>query len=277
MAEEPEITSLYNGSVELRFTRAAHGYEVRGFLGRERPFGADQWRPWQSVPSVTQILAVAAKPALIFWAASCAADYVGENLKPGIALDEVQISALVEAARGAHGRFSRKAKTIGGVAHEAIAQHLRRETVAVPVNEQAKRCFEAAVGWAKKHGFEPQLVEARLYSLKYGYAGTMDDSGVGDVDHRLSVVDFKSTKPDKTYNGFYPEYQFQLAAYVQAFAEGYGLVPGDIDRYIVRLGKDDGEFAVKKLRRADFKKDLKGFLGLKAAFERLEQMKPKVS
>ena len=29
MAEEPEITSLYNGSVELRFTRAAHGYEVR--------------------------------------------------------------------------------------------------------------------------------------------------------------------------------------------------------------------------------------------------------
>lgn len=277
MAEEPEITSLYNGSVELRFTRAAHGYEVRGFLGRERPFGADQWRPWRSVPSVTQILAVAAKPALIFWAANCAADYVGENLKPGVALDEVQISELVESARTAHARGSKKGKTVGGVAHDAIAEYLSMKALNIPTNPEAARCVIAAMDWTKEHKFEPDAVEHRLYSFKYGYAGTMDAGGAGPVDGRLSIVDFKTTKPDKTYNGFYPEYQFQLAAYVQAFAEGYGLVPGDIDRYIVRLGKDDGEFAVKKLRRADFKKDLKGFLGLKAAFERLEQMKPKVS
>jgi hypothetical protein len=73
------------------------------------------------------------------------------------------------------------------------------------------------------------------------------------VDGKLSVLDWKSSK------GCYPEFHLQTAAYVLAWEEEHGVLANEHARqvkfrYLVRLGKEDGEFEVTKIPRYDYKK-----------------------
>ena len=59
--------------------------------------------------------------------------------------------------------------------------------------------------------FDPEFIERQVWSGTHRYAGTVDALAV--IDGKFGVLDIK-TSP-----GFYPEYNLQTAAYIQALQE----------------------------------------------------------
>ena len=111
--------------------------------------------------------------------------------------------------------------------------------------------------------------ERKIYSEKHNYAGTTDGRCLVDscsdplccpkaFKDVLSIIDWKSS------NFLYIEYLFQTAAYEAAEREELGL---DIrDRWVLRLGKEDGKFETWHLTDEDFEEDFAGFLACLALY-----------
>jgi hypothetical protein len=151
----------------------------------------------------------------------------------------------------------------------------------LPADERAASCCHALLGWMKAHNVRWVDAERKVYSKRYQYAGTLDAVAWTDsctdlaccpepYTNHLSVVDYK------TSNHLYIEYLLQTAAYLQAIleelVEANSGVSGDrlqgalntpgvvIDRWILRLGKQDAELEPWHLTAEDFQEDLEGFL-----------------
>ena len=260
-----EPLQLYGGEILLDFEPAHHKYFISE-NGRRR-----------LVPSVTQCIDLIDRSGpLTQWSANATVDALREQILPGQAYDEVQLEAIFEHARFNFRRIAKRAKSVGSLAHEWIKAYLKGERKEMPVNEQARNACLAAKAWLDEH-FLMCKAEMQVYSRKYKYAGTLDT--VGYVDTWLSVVEWKTSA------AIYPEYSLQAAAYKHALVEMKPFkhasdnieIPlehwgeNKLDRWIVRLGKDDGAFEAVKLPRGQQGKDFRAFLGAKALWERLRR------
>lgn len=181
------------------------------------------------LPSVTSILTVVAKPALIPWAAKQEREMVYSAVRRLIADPEVKretFMASLDLAVGrekAHVKAMSKALTIGSECHGLIEWHLRKELKQAvgtepQVSEKALWAFMVYEEWRKRANLSVTLVEQVVYSKRYGYAGTLDFGG--EIDHeggRVTVTgDFKTGK------AIYGEAHLQVAAYAHALLEmGY--------------------------------------------------------
>jgi predicted RecB family nuclease len=157
------------------------------------------------VPSVTTIIGILNKPALLKWAWQCGVD--------GIDYLKARDSAA----------------DAGTLAHSMILAHLKREELdtseySKDTIDQAENSFLSYLNWEKQHTLDPMIVEQPLVHQALKYGGTPDF--YGKVDETLSLVDFKTGK------GLYPEYEYQLAAYAYMLPE----MP-QIFR-ILRIGRD---------------------------------------
>jgi hypothetical protein len=184
-----------------------------------------------SLPSVTTILSVIAKPQLINWASYSSRD---NTIDAAIAQYQAFAAAgswvsntSFKAAilkhlgkRPAHLSKSDEAIDIGTLVHARVEAEMRRELgqdVALPevpeqeiVNGMAKAhpawsAYQAYLAWRRANEVKPLEVEKRLYSKRHGYAGTADFEGY--VADKLTVADWKTSR------GVYPEYRLQVAAY----------------------------------------------------------------
>ena len=247
---------LYNGSIGLRFNKKDHAYYV-----------ADQTKlpvEEQRVPSVTQILDTAAKPALVPWAVNCAVDVFAEKVKPGVAYDEIQLSQIGESIRREFRSVSKKALDIGTLVHEWIESGMPMSSM--PVHPGSRQCCLAVFNWVRTVNFTPSHSEWRVYSRRHKFAGTLDAMSVAMVGGKNAIVDFKTSK------AIYPEMRFQLAAYKAAVEEETQMK--GFDRWIVRLPKEEGDtIEPVLLPRNEYRADLKAFLGLRDAYLRLQQLK----
>lgn len=252
--------ALYGGTASLWFEPKSHSYQVRENGETRR------------VPSVTQILRIVDKSEpLTQWAANCAAELLSQRLRPGQALDELGISNLANEIRFNFRRVSDRAKNIGKLAHAWIEDLLRRRMTGepgeppLPVNAEARRACLAARDWLAAHHFQPLAAEQMIYSRAHGYAGTLDVAATASIDGRFSVIDWKTSA------AIYPEYRLQLAAYVQALAEMEPLPLAD--RWIVRLGKDDGAFKAIHIGSHEQERDFRDFLTAKALHEGITEIR----
>lgn len=155
------------------------------------------------------------------------------------------------------------------LAHEGTTYLIRNKEIddhfkkLETLNEKSANCCLAAIDWMKKHKVKWISTERKIYSRKYKYAGTMDGlcrcTSCDDplccpepfID-RLTVADWK------TSNYLYLEYLFQTAAYEQAYEEETG--EEVLDRWVIRLGKEDGEFEPWHLEEHNFGDDFDGFV-----------------
>lgn len=246
-----DIHELYGGDITLKFDPTKHLY----------------WANEKKALSVTGIIGVINKPALIQWAANQASTYWKENIKVGDVVDEVAREELYESGRYAHRRFAKKAADIGTLAHNWIEKHIKGEKPALPVNKMVRTAVEAFLAWEKENDVKFHESEIKIYSKKYKYAGTMDFEAT--VNGKLVIGDIK------TSSGIYSEMRFQVAAYRQAREEETG------NKYdhqvIVRIGKklvnDKPDFEIQEFD--DFKQDIKGFLGALLLTNRLNELKQK--
>lgn len=205
----------------------------------------------QEYPSVTTILTVISKPALVNWAARVEREMVidaAADLYVDCPLEKKMerptfISTLnmrIGKAKAAQKELT-KAAEIGSQAHALIEWTLLSEVVSAPgpqpkISEKAALAFAAWQKWRDTVKLKPILVEQTIWSKEFCYAGTMDL--LAEMDGKLTVVDWKTGK------AIYPESFLQNAAYRHALREmGHG---NPVQGMIVRLPKveTDPEFEV---------------------------------
>jgi len=163
------------------------------------------------VPSVTTILGILNKPALLDWAWRCGCD--------GLDYKAVRDSAA----------------DIGTLAHYLVMCHLTGQEpdtseYSAQDIEQAETCLIKFWEWEKGHKIEPILVESPLISEEYQFGGTIDF--FGKVDGQPTLVDFKTGK------AIYSEFFYQLAAYEHLLGEAGHLI--EVTR-ILRIGRNEDE------------------------------------
>lgn len=276
---------FYNGEEELAFDQQAWTWYRILKPKRDR----------QKLDGVTNIVHIIDKSeALMPWAVKKALEkFCRLLLKLGdTTLTEPMLIDLMKEAKKADREELEDAGEVGHLAHEWIEKYIkailsdneprRLELLSkFPDDPRASRACTAAIEWMYLHNVRWLSTERRCYSRIHGYAGTMD--GLARVDScsdpdccpasfkdRLTLVDWK------TSNYLYVEYLYQTAAYQQAYQEETG---EEIeDRWIIRLGKEDGEFDPWHAEgREIFEADLAGFLDCLALTRIVKTTKDRVA
>ena len=215
------INKLYNDTVVLKFDGFKHLYTVNGEI----------------VPSVTGVLSVINKPALVAWAARTAVEYIATCIHPGEALDEVQLAAIWQAGTSAHYQHKVDAGDLGKFVHKWIEDYIKGNNPGRPVNEGLQVSIDQFLVWVEEHNVKFRMSEQPIYSRKYKYAGTLDF--ICEINGKLYIGD------TKTSSGIYDEMWIQTAAYRQARSEEF---PNEkyVGQLIIRIGKV-GSFEFAKM------------------------------
>lgn len=205
-------------------------------------------------PSVTTILNIIAKPALINWAANMertlvveASADLYEDLPVNGGIPKMERPTYITSLQNrlgktkAHQKALTKAGEIGSQVHALIEWNTRKslgEKVGPEPHliDRATWAFSVWEKWAKKSNFKPIHCEQTVWSNEHRYAGTMDlmaEVKVGGTDEIVRVVvDWKTGK------AIYPEALLQNVAYIKALIEmGHAKPP--LHGLIVRLPKNE--------------------------------------
>jgi hypothetical protein len=229
-----ETYSLYNNTIELVFDPSKHVYTVDG----------------EVVSGVTTVLKVISKPALVPWAAKMTAEHVDSVLKPGVALDELEIKQLVDDAKFAHRKKANTSANLGALAHSWFEDYFAGLNPDRPFNAELRNMTEAFLRFAKTHEIHPLTMEKRLYSPLHRVAGTADLTCMIEGEH--AVADYKTGK-----SGIYPEHFIQMGAYDICLTEEQEFMGVDkpISRHILINANAKGELYVGQSRNVQTNKN----------------------
>jgi hypothetical protein len=203
------------------------------------------------MPSVTTVLSVIAKPALINWAAKQGAKAV---LKDPVMYDTPQ------AAAGAiYTIDGQKATDRGRDAHavaEAYAHAILKGEQDQFVSDNAY--FPSIRAFFEQIRPEPLAIEVVLFSSVHQYAGTADL--IAKVGDKLALIDYKTSK------FVYEEYQLQLAAYANCdtgiLHDGTRFAANRPDIQSVVIFRDNGTYVWQPVDG-----DFEAFLAAKKLYE----------
>ena len=241
---------LYNGQVEIMFNDDAHIY----------------YKDDKRIPSVTNILQVIAKPALVPWAAKVTAEYIKSKIMAGVPYDELYLNDVFESGKMAHKTQKQSAGSAGTLIHSWIERYIKGEKPEMPVSEEMVRSVEKFLKWVEEYKVEFVACEGAVYSQKYGFTGTFDF--IAKINGELVMGDIK------TSSGIWTEYWYQVAAYQLARQEEF---PQENFAYrgIIRIDRKVGTFQWKQSDPEDYALHVAGFLAAKALYDSLEGMKKK--
>lgn len=227
-------------------------------------------------PSVTTILNIISKPALIPWAVKMEREAIRaaflevltDQAKDFLALEQDPDAAwnvvlrMTESHKAAD-KVKNKAAEIGSAAHALIEWQTKRE-LGFPVSseppaapEAAQWAFMAWQDWARKVNFKAVESELVLYSTEHGYIGTADT--IAYVDNVLTEVNYKTGK------AIYREAHLQSVAYRAAYAENNAgqWLPG----LVLRLPKIESDPEFEPVEVTAGPEALPAFLGFKAGWQ----------
>jgi hypothetical protein len=138
------------------------------------------------VPSVTTIIGLLNKPALVPWANK-------------LGLEGIDVKKYVD-----------KLADVGTLAHQMILDYFKNVKMdfseySPEVKDKAENSFLSFLEWVRSKKIIPTFIEKSGISEGWGFGGTFDFYGV--IDNVFTLIDFK------TGSGIYPEMSIQLAAY----------------------------------------------------------------
>jgi len=178
----------------------------------------------ERVPSVTTVLGILNKPALLEWAWKCGCE--------GLDYKAVRDNAA----------------DIGTLAHYLILCDIQNETpdtseYSAADISKAETCLLKYWEWKKVNPITPMFAERPLVSEQYRYGGTIDCFARRDDTGEFVLIDFKTSK------AIYPEYFYQLAAYENLLGEHGHRFDKTI---LLRIGRDEAEgFEVREAGNLD--------------------------
>jgi hypothetical protein len=200
--------------------------------------------------SVTSVLGVLNKEALIQWAVDQSMDYIRELVDydaDGVArFTQPDLEALLRKARMAHYRTKTEAAELGTIAHDYVEAFLRTGEEQDMSDQDARvaNCYGLFRRWWDQAGLSVIQTELMVYHAPLGYAGQLDFLAADQAGNPV-LVDWKTSKH------IYWNYKLQVVAYARALhAMGRGVVSGI---RIVRIGREDAEFEVLDVPRSEWK------------------------
>lgn len=179
--------------------------------------------PDQKLPSVTTVLNILNKPALMYWSVNCCCDYILQKHNHLTSLNDT-----INSARKAWRSVQREALEIGTEVHEKIHLYLTLNKEPKIENSAVLSAFIAFLEWKEKHKLEIIECEKKVYHENY--AGTADL--ICMLNGKRTLIDFKSSKD------IYNEYIYQVAAYASAY--NYTCANKIESIGILRLDKETG-------------------------------------
>ncbi len=169
--------------------------------------------------SVTSILGVLDKPALVYWAANetaHAAVRAAQSLPQRIAEDgPAETAKWLAGARYRTTPGARSATELGTAIHAACEQYAL--TGQRPdVDDEVQPFLDRFDEWAQRAQPEYVAAEMTVYHPEYGYAGTLD--AIIKLDGETYIGDYKSTRKDVDSQGkptepYAEQVGLQLAGY----------------------------------------------------------------
>lgn len=248
MAETTTPSGLH-----IEFNEQKHSYTVNG----------------QAVPTVTQVLRILDKPALVWWGMKTGLEGFCEMTKrynwrqegfPDFDADDLVKWLTREKLTTNHVR--NKAGDRGKYVHQALEQ-LHEGTTPDPraFPTEGRGYVAAVIGWWDENVTKSYDSEVLVASLEYGFAGTFD-LFCELTDGRLARVDAKTSKR------IYPDMFLQLEAYEYA-AEESGYPESDV-RIVLRVAADGTWEAQESYATAD---QFLAILGAHKAMQDLKQTK----
>lgn len=117
-------------------------------------------------PSVTSIISMMDKPALVPWAAKMAAQYAIEHHQP---LGELPPEDAIQAIKSNWRKQRDRAADFGTAVHQYIEHGIMPDP-----GERAHNYVQAARNFILEHDLLVERSEATVYHPGYGYAGTVD-------------------------------------------------------------------------------------------------------
>jgi len=182
--------------------------------------------------SVTGILQVLNKPALIGWAAREAANYFkAELLRLGrTALDPAMLDQMAKDAAGAHRRKAKDAADLGSKCHEIFQTIIQGKEPEMIPSELVEPTLDFK-RWRMQSDIEIVALELPVASLEYRFGGRLDAVGHSKTRGGFGIVDYKTSKSLEYGN----EYSYQVGGYAAALSEQYGIDVAWAE--IVRFGK----------------------------------------
>ena len=201
------------------------------------------------VPSVTQIVGILSKPALVPWAAKMTVEHI-RTYGRYIDLDEytglLVSDELLDNAKNAHRQRVQDAGAFGSNIHSLVGAYVEGQLRPEEVEDDGERkSLENFIITTK--GWEWLGSEIVVYNHELKYGGTAD--AIARLpDGRTVIVDFK------TSSGVYPEHSLQIAMY--AYAE-------PLDPFLVPAWKEitDGRilhFNKERLTWESLERDVQG-------------------
>ncbi len=221
------------------------------------------------LPSVTTILRIVNKPALIYWAANSVANYALDNLDTinelmGVLGEDGDRDGAYRLLKGSPWSHRDRAANVGSSVHDSIEKMILGQDVDVPIYAQP---FVDAWGeFIRDYNGTFEASEMTVYSLTHGYAGTCD--ALMKYGDRLGVTDWKTRAGKKAASqSAYETELLQVAAYAKA---EFALLP---DGSSERLPQIDGGSVVMlcpdgyAITKIDMERDFAGFLAAKELFD----------
>jgi len=190
-------------------------YEIEGANGKLRPTTLRDAKKLHLVPSVTTVMSVQDKPALLVWKQNQILDAaVRCPFHPFDDEREWRAKVVREA-----GEISKAAAENGSKIHDSIEQHIKTgcsniQIISTPVVEFLNSEFK---------GFE--WVAEDSFSHPMGFGGKIDLYGVkgrGKKTEQRMVLDFKTKNKDDAYMQkikAYDDHHIQTAAYVKGLED----------------------------------------------------------
>ena len=202
--------------------------------------------------SVTSVLGgFLNKGALIQWAVDQSMDYIRERMEfdcDGVArLTEPDMETLLQEARMAHHRTKAEAAELGTIAHDHVEAFLRtgQEQDMSDQDARVANCYDLFRRWWDQAGLSVIQTELMVYHAPLGYAGQLDFLAA-DAEGNPVLVDWKTSK------AVYWNHSLQVVAYAKALRE---MRRGTVSAMrIVRIGREDADFEVREIPRADWKR-----------------------
>lgn len=189
----------------------------------------------KAYPSVTTILKVIGKPALLYWA-----------FNQGVELSRANPNDEIKQLQGKFRDVSSKAFARGSRVHDMIEAYFKTGEFIEPLFEDPY--YNAFKQFVEEHHVECLESEFQICDDEFGFAGTCDFYGL--VDGKKSIMDFKTGK------GLYPEVGLQLTAYSHASKR-------EVENLVAVCFKEDGTYEMKNFTPETYFED---FLAVKRVF-----------
>lgn len=206
-------------------------------------------------PSVTTILSLLNKPALINWAVNATTDSIRNDFvvkKSKIPFTTSNITLSLEKAKRHHRALSKDAANMGSEVHSMIEKHFKGKDIPQKTNfrEPIQKAFGAFQDWLNDFEVEAINSEIPFISAQWGgYGGTIDL--VAEINGKNYIVDFK------TSNAIYDDYVIQIAAYRTAYVKVFGAL---IERMaILRLDKRSGKYEWREYNNSQYMRNHRMF------------------